>query len=72
LIGNLFRDGTLYTQGVLEVKTHDFSSYAEGKVVPHGLYDIYRNKVGCRKIQISAPKIFPTFYKKTNLKNKNI
>ena len=44
LIGNLYRDGKLYTQGVLNVKTHDFLSYAEGKIVPHGLYDIYRNK----------------------------
>ena len=44
MIGNLFRDGTLYTQGVINVKDHDFPSYAQGKVVPHGLYDLYRNK----------------------------
>jgi hypothetical protein len=44
LLGNLFRDGELYTQGTIHVKDHDFPSYAEGKVVPHGLYDIYRNK----------------------------
>ena len=44
MIGNLFRDGKLYTQGVISVKDHDFPSYAQGKVVPHGLYDLYRNK----------------------------
>ena len=44
LIGNLFRDGMLYTQEVITVKDHDFLSYAEGKIVPHGLYDVYKNK----------------------------
>ena len=26
------------------VNDHDFPSYAEGKVIPHGLYDIHKNK----------------------------
>ena len=43
MIGNLYRDGKLYTQGIQKVKDHDFPSYAEGKIVPHGLYDIYQN-----------------------------
>ena len=44
MIGNLYRDGKLYTQGKCIVKDHDFPSYAEGKIVPHGLYDINLNK----------------------------
>jgi len=42
-IGNLYREGKLYTQEIIKVKDHDFPSYAEGKIVPHGLYDINRN-----------------------------
>ena len=44
MIGNLYCDGILYTQERLKVKDHDFPSYAEGKIVPHGLYDINLNK----------------------------
>jgi hypothetical protein len=44
LIGNFFRPGSLYTQETIHVNDHDFPSYAEGKVIPHGLYDINRNK----------------------------
>lgn len=44
MIGNLYRDGKLYTQKTIEVKDHDFVSYSEGKIVPHGLYDINLNK----------------------------
>ena len=44
LIGNFFRQGTLYTQETIRVNDHDFPSYAKGKVIPHGLYDIHQNK----------------------------
>ena len=44
LIGNFYRSGKLYTQEVVEVLDHDFPSYGEGKIVPHGLYDIGLNK----------------------------
>ncbi len=43
MIGNFFRSGKLYTQQPIRVNDHDFESLADGKVVPHGLYDIYRN-----------------------------
>lgn len=43
MIGNFFRTGKLYTQETIRVNDHDFVSLAEGKVVPHGLYDINRN-----------------------------
>lgn len=44
LLGNFYRAGKLYTQKTIEVLDHDFPSYAEGKVVPHGIYDIGLNK----------------------------
>ncbi len=34
----------MYTQETIRVNDHDFPSYAEGKVIPHGLYDINKNK----------------------------
>ena len=43
MIGNFFRAGKLYTQAPLRVHDHDFRSLADGIVLPHGLYDIYRN-----------------------------
>lgn len=44
LLGNFYRDGKLYTREEVAVWDHDFPSYAEGKVVPHGLYDMGLNK----------------------------
>ena len=44
LLGNFYRKGKLYTQSTIEVLDHDFPSYSEGKVVPHGIYDIGLNK----------------------------
>jgi hypothetical protein len=43
-IGNLFRDGKVYTTETVEVFDHDFPSLAEGVAVPHTLYDIERNE----------------------------
>jgi hypothetical protein len=42
-IGNLFRDGRLYTQETIATLDHDFPTSAEGVVYPHGLYDPIRN-----------------------------
>ncbi|WP_350030107.1 hypothetical protein [Caballeronia sp. AZ7_KS35] len=44
LLGNFYLDGKLYTREQLEVLDHDFPSYSEGRVIPHGLYDIGLNK----------------------------
>jgi hypothetical protein len=43
LIGDFYRAGHLLTQGVVEVFDHDFPSFAEGVVIPHGLYDLKHN-----------------------------
>jgi hypothetical protein len=52
LIGNFLSAGKLYTQETIRVNDHDFPSCAEGKVVPHGLYDIHRN-IGYMTLGIS-------------------
>ncbi len=44
LLGNFYREGRLYTQGVIETFDHDFPSAASGVVIPHGLYDVKRNR----------------------------
>ena len=44
LLGNFYRDGKLYTRQTVEVLDHDFPSYSDGKVVPHGVYDLALNK----------------------------
>jgi len=43
LLGNFYRDGKLYTTEQLRVFDHDFPSQADGVVIPHGLFDLFRN-----------------------------
>ncbi len=42
-LGNFYREGHLYTLKELQTYDHDFASFAEGIVIPHGLYDIGLN-----------------------------
>lgn len=44
VLGNLYRSGKCYTQGAVKVYDHDYSHLAEGKVIPHGIYDLQRNE----------------------------
>jgi hypothetical protein len=44
LIGNFYRSGTYFGTKTQSVYDHDFPSYADGKVVPHGIYDVGDNK----------------------------
>ena len=43
LLGTYYRDGRVYTREGLLAYDHDFPSYAEGVVVPYGVYDLKRN-----------------------------
>ena len=43
LIGNFAREGKTYTQAAVDVLDHDFPSAGDGKLIPHGLYDLARN-----------------------------
>ncbi len=42
-LGNFYREGRLYTLEHLRTYDHDFTSLAEGVVIPHGLYDLKQN-----------------------------
>ncbi len=42
-LGIFYREGKLYTQETLESYDHDFQSFAEGVVVPYGIYDLKLN-----------------------------
>jgi len=44
-LGGLYRDGGLYSQDGVPLKRfdHDFPHLAEGKLVPHGIYDLQAN-----------------------------
>jgi hypothetical protein len=42
-LGNFYRAGHLYTLEQLLTYDHDFTSLAEGIVIPHGLYDLRQN-----------------------------
>ena len=43
-LGNLYRDGKCYTTDNIDVFDHDYEYFSEGKVIPHGIYDLQLNK----------------------------
>lgn len=44
LLGNFYRAGKLFTKEVLRTFDHDYPSFADGVVIPHGLYDMKLNR----------------------------
>jgi hypothetical protein len=42
--GNLHRDGSTYGTQAIEASDHDYPHLADGKISPHGIYDIKQNK----------------------------
>ena len=40
LLGNFHRPGPTFTQQTVETNDHDFGSAGQGKVIPHGIFDI--------------------------------
>ena len=44
LLGNLYRAGKLLCTGERTVYDHDYPNLSEGKVIPHGIYDLLLNK----------------------------
>jgi Rhodopirellula transposase DDE domain len=44
LLGDFYRAGTIDTQETIETNDHDFGSAGSGTVIPHGLYDVGKNK----------------------------
>jgi Rhodopirellula transposase DDE domain len=43
LLGNFYRDGKLFTKEMIKTFDHDFPSFSDGVVIPHGLYDLKLN-----------------------------
>lgn len=43
-LGNLYRNGKCYCSNPLKVYDHDYEHLSEGKVIPHGIYDMQANK----------------------------
>lgn len=44
LIGNYCRAGSFYSRETIKTFDHDFDQFADGVVLPHGLYDLKRNR----------------------------
>lgn len=42
-LGNYYRSGHLYTREEIHTYDHDFNSFADGVVIPHGIYDLCDN-----------------------------
>ena len=43
-LGQLYRKGRVWTQRAFTAFDHDFPSWATGVVIPHGIYDMARNR----------------------------
>jgi len=43
-LGNLYRNGKCYCTEAVKVYDHDYEHLSEGKVIPHGIYDLQANK----------------------------
>ena len=43
-LGHLYREGRVRTQQAFAAFDHDFPSWATGVVIPHGIYDLSRNR----------------------------
>ena len=43
MLGNFFRDGTVFCNQAIPVNDHDFNSFSDGIAVPHGIYDVAKN-----------------------------
>lgn len=42
-LGNFYRAGRLYTREELHAFDHDFNTFADGVIIPHGIYDMLQN-----------------------------
>ena len=52
MLGNFKRDGKALSNGTLKAFDHDFSTFCDGMIVPHGIYDVTKN-VGYMTMGIS-------------------
>lgn len=43
-LGNLYRNGKCFCSKAVKVYDHDYEHLSQGKVIPHGIYDLQANK----------------------------
>ena len=43
MLGNFKREGKALSTGRLRALDHDFATFSDGQIVPHGIYDVTRN-----------------------------
>ena len=43
MTGNFHRPGKCYSQAMRRVNDHDFASFSQGQIIPHGIYDVNDN-----------------------------
>jgi hypothetical protein len=43
MTGSFHRSGSCYSQAMQRVNDHDFASFSEGQIIPHGIYDVNSN-----------------------------
>ena len=55
--GNLYRGGKCYCTQPLKVYDHDYEHLSEGKVIPHGTYDMGANSVALLSYLKGSKKI---------------
>jgi hypothetical protein len=44
VIGSFYRDGKVHCTQTVKVYDHDFNTFSDGVVIPHGIYDLKRNE----------------------------
>lgn len=44
MMGNFYRDGRCFCKGSRQVSDHDFLTFSNGMVTPHGVFDVQRNE----------------------------
>ena len=44
LLGDFYREGRIDAQATIETNDHDFGSAGSGTVIPHGVYDVGKNR----------------------------
>lgn len=44
LLGCFYRKGKCLSKIPVQVADHDFPSFAEGRIIPHGIYDVGQNR----------------------------
>jgi hypothetical protein len=43
MMGNFHRSGQCYSQSMRRANDHDFASFSQGQIIPHGIYDVNDN-----------------------------